>query len=163
MSTPANVPALVVRRPSLLTRLLALAAPNSLSEPLVQADYAIELSRNPQLQQAPPNRKDEALVALRQTTLERLRRLRRALMLSAVSMASAVGVAYFFRTSGIAPMLPRPVLAVGSLFCFATATLGRLGWGGQSVTGDTSVEQLDQRLFQVLYWVGMCWGALAIF
>lgn len=77
-------------------------------------------------------------------------------------MASAVAVAYFFRASGIAPMLPRPVLAVGSLFCFATATLGRLGWGGQSIKGDTSVEQLDQRLFHVLYWIGMCWGALAI-
>lgn len=73
-------------------------------------------------------------------------------------MASAVAVACFFRTSGIAPCLPRPVLAVGSLFCFATATLGRLGWGGQTIKGDTSVELLDQRLFHVLYWIGMCWG-----
>jgi hypothetical protein len=77
-------------------------------------------------------------------------------------MASAVVVAYFFRSSMIAPMLPRPVLAIGSVFCFATATLGRLGWGGQSYKGDTSAEHLDQRIFRVLYWIGMCWGTLAI-
>ena len=62
------------------------------------------------------------------------------------------------------PSLPRRVLAllvapetfseplvlsdyVGSIFCFATATLGRLGWAGQSFKGDTSVEEMDQRLF----------------
>jgi len=59
-------------------------------------------------------------------------------------------------------MLPRPVLAVGSLFCFAVATLGRLGWGGQSWGGNTSVERLDHRVFHVLYWIGMCWGTLAL-
>jgi hypothetical protein len=41
-------------------------------------------------------------------------------------------------------MLSRSVFAVGSLFLFA------------------SVERLDQRIFHVLYWIGMLWGTLAV-
>jgi len=162
MSAPVKVPATVQRRPSLFTRLLALAAPETFSEPLVQADYALELTRTAHVVQTSVESTETTLAALRLSTVQRLRRLRHALLVSSMSMASAVAVAYFFRTSGIAPMLPRPVLAVGSLFSFATATLARLGWGGQRIKEITSVEQVDQRLFHVLYWIGMCWGALAI-
>ena len=77
-------------------------------------------------------------------------------------MSSAVLVAVFFRTTDIAPMLPRHVLAVGSILSFAVATLGRLGWSGSSIRGDSSAERFDQRIFHVLYWIGMCWAALAI-
>ena len=164
MANAAHPPVAVVvdRPPSLPRRVLALLAPETFSEPLVLSDYAVELSRNAPLRDASAERKQETLATVRAATLARLRRLRRALVGSALSMASAVLVAYFFRVTDIAPMLPRSVLAVGSIFCFATATLGRLGWAGQSFKGDTSVEEMDQRLFHVLYWIGMCWGALAI-
>ena len=77
-------------------------------------------------------------------------------------VGSAVLVAILFRTTDIAPMLPRPILAVGSIFCFAVATLARLGWGHPPAGPSSSVERLSQRLMQVLYWIGMCWAALAI-
>jgi len=77
-------------------------------------------------------------------------------------MASAVIVGMAFREFYAGPMLPRAVFAVGSLFLFASATLGRLGWAGQSWKGDTCVERLDQRIFHVLYWIGMLWGTLAV-
>ncbi len=162
MPSLPDVPDPIGRRPSLLARVMALVAPRALSEPLAQADYALELLRNTQLRDATVAEKERVLSALRSSTIDRLRRLRRAVVLSAVSMASAVLVAYLFHVTNVAPMLPRPVLAIGSIFCFATATLSRLGWKGQTIKGDTSVEELNQRVFHVLYWIGMCWGTLAI-
>lgn len=143
--------------------LLALLVPRRFSEPLVQADHAVSLSRNVPLQQSPPGQQLEHLNATRQATVDRLVRLRGALLKSFALMASAIAVGFAFRAFYTGPMLPRGVFTVGSLFCFASATLGRLGWGGQTFKGDTSVERLDQRIFHVLYWIAMCWGTLALF
>ena len=143
--------------------LLALLAPRRFSEPLAQADHAASLSRNVPVRQPPPDEQLQHLDATRQATVARLVLLRRVLLQSFASMASATVVALAFRAFYTGPMLPRVLFAVGSLFCFASATLGRLGWGGQSWKGDTSAERLDQRIFHVLYWIGMCWGTLAMF
>ena len=143
--------------------LLALVLPRRFSEPLVQTDHAVSLSRNVSLQQSPPEKQLEQLDATRQATVDRLVRLRGALLKSFALMASAIAVGFAFRAFYTGPMLPRGVFAVGSLFCFASATLGRLGWGGETWKGDTSVERLDQRIFHVLYWIAMCWGTLAVF
>ena len=162
MSLPTSLPAPTPRRPSLRSRLLALAAPDILSEPLVQAQFALELSRNPQLQLESDARKAEFLAVLRQATVDRLRRLRRALVVASVSTASALFVAYVFRATAVAPMLPRPVLAIGSLVSFATATVGYLGWPRTLRQRDATVAVSWPRLFHVLYWIGVCWAALAI-
>lgn len=162
MPEPHDLPVTPARKASFLRGLMALFAPNQLAGPLAQADHDLEVSRNISLREASPDRQLESLQAARELTIARLRRLRRALLGSVASMLSATFVAWAFRATAIAPMLPRPVLAVGSILCFAVATLGRLGWGSQSFKGDTSVERLDQRLFHVLFWIGMCWGALAI-
>lgn len=162
MSSPTNLPAPSPRRPSLRSRLLAFAAPDLFAEPLVQAQFAVELSRNSQLQLAPDPTKAEHLAVLRQTTLDRLRRLRRALLVATVSTASALFVAYFFRATRIAPMLPRPVLAVGSLLGFASATVAYLGWRRARPLSGTTEPASGPRPFHVLYWIGVCWAALAI-
>ena len=154
--SPTNPLAPSPRRPSLRSRLLAFAAPDLFAEPLVQAQFAIDLSRNAQLQLESDTRQAEHLAALRQTTVDRLRGLRRAVLVSSVSTASALLVAYFFRATAITPMLPRPVLAVGSVFAFATASVAYFRWRGKP-------RQRDARLFDVLYWIGVCWAALAIF
>lgn len=62
----------------------------------------------------------------------------------------------------IVTAVPTPLLVVASLFLFASATLGRLGWAGQSIKGDTSVERLDQAIFQTLYWLAMLLGTAAV-
>ena len=162
MAPVSRLPAPPTKKPALLHGLLALWAPHRFAEPLAQADHQAELTRNAPLRESSPESQLEHLHAARQAVPQRLRMLRRALLGSAASMATAVAVAWVFRNTSVAPMLPRPTLAVGSVFCFAVATLGRLGWGVQSIMGDTSVERLDQRLFHILYWIGMCWGALAI-
>lgn len=87
--------------------------------------------------------------------------LRRILALSFFSMGSAVaaGSASWYLKLGIPT--PGPVLAVASAFCFAWATLGRLGWAGQSWKGDTAIEQVDQTVFHILYWLGMYFATVA--
>jgi len=157
-----SVPARVAERPSFLKGLLAFIAPHRFSEPLVRADHAAELDRDPSLRQAAAATQLERLNATRQNTIDRLLRLRRAVLISCMSLGSAVLVAALFRTTNIAPMLPRPTLAVGSILCFAVATLWRLVWRRQSSTGDISAELFAQRSLHVLYWMGMCWGVLAI-
>lgn len=142
---------------------MAFIAPERFSEPLVQARFALELSRNEQLQLEPEARKTEALAALRQSTVERLRYLRRALVVSLVSTASALAVAFFFRATAIAPMLPRPLLAVGSILSFASATLLYFGRHRTRTQRAVTVLSFRPRLLHVLYWIGVCWAALAIF
>lgn len=56
----------------------------------------------------------------------------------------------------------KKALSIASLCLFAYATLGRLGWVGQSWKGDTVVERLDQLLFWAFYWLGTFCGVLAI-
>jgi len=136
--------------------------PHRWSEPLAQANHAASLSRNQPLQESPPEKQREHLNATRQVTIHRLLSLRGVIFKSFLSMASALAVAWAFRVFYGGPMLPRGVFALGSVFCFAWATLARLGWRGQTWLGDTSVERLDQRILHVLYWIGMCWAALAV-
>ena len=126
----------------------------------MQAQFALELFRNPQLQLEPDARKAERLAALRQETADRLRRLRRALVVWSVSTTSALFVAYFFRATAVAPMLPRPVLAVGSILSLAAATVAYFGWRRKPRQRDAAVSGL--RPFHVLYWIGVCWAALAL-
>ncbi|MCI0353789.1 MAG: hypothetical protein L0099_01940, partial [Acidobacteria bacterium] len=114
------------------------------------------------LRQSSPDKQEEALNTARKVTIQRLRRLHSVLITSFASMASAVLVGVAFRAFYSGPMLSRSVFAVGSLLLFASATLGRLGWAGQSWEGDTSVERLDQWILHVLYWIGMLWGTLAV-
>lgn len=58
----------------------------------------------------------------------------------------------------------RSAVIVGALGCFLVSTFARIGWSGQSIKGDTFVEQIDDALFTVWYWVGTAaavFGALA--
>jgi len=126
----------------------------------VQAQFAIELARNEQLQLEPDARKAEFLASLRQATVDRLRRIRRTLLVSSLSTASAFVVAYFFRATAIAPMLPRPVLAAGSVLSFAAAAVAYLVSRRMPKLSDAASSR--PRLFHVLYWIGVCWAALVI-
>lgn len=160
MPSPTTLPAPSPRRPSLRSRFLALVAPDILSGPLVQAQFALELSRHTQLQLEPDARKEERFAALRQATVDRLLRLRRAILVGSVSTASALFVAYFFRATAVVPMLPRPVLAVGAALSLVAATVAHLGWRHKPRQPDAAAS--GPRPFHVLYWISVCWTALAI-
>jgi hypothetical protein len=130
---------------------------------LTDADHAQELSRNSQLRASPREAQEKRRGEYRGVLMSRLRLLRSRLLTSFVAMASAVvaGATYASVTESLSEGA-HAALAIASLFCFAWATLGRLGWAGQSWKGDTVVERLDSYIFWVLYWIGTAVGTLAI-
>jgi hypothetical protein len=143
--------------------ILALFCKNSDVRPLVDADHALELSRNVQLMEASTENQEQSRQKRAATLAERLRLLRRNVFWSFVIVASAVALSllYSHLTSAPSPS-GRAWLGAMSMFCFAWATLARLGWPGQSWKGDTVIERLDERIFKFLYWLGTFLGTLAL-
>ena len=126
-----------------------------------QADFEQSLTKNKQLQEASSERRQEQRADALAKLKKRVTLLRRALGVSFLSMASAVMVGFMVWYLKLGIPTPAPFLAIASAFFFAWATLGRLGWGGQSWKGETSIEQLDQTLFHLLYWLGMYFATVA--
>lgn len=69
-------------------------------------------------------------------------------------------MAWVCQSGGIGVPTSGRVLGTLSLFCFAWATLGRLGW--ETYKGTSAVERLDRWLFRILYWFGMYFGTLSL-
>lgn len=135
--------------------LLALFAPKRWLEEAVNADYLAELDQNVQLQGAGEEVRHHYLEALRDQARSRLSRFRRSVAITIASLTSAALAAIGFRLFYGGPMLPRSVYGVGSSLLFVSATLGLLKWRGR-------LERFGPRLFQVLYWIAVCWGVLAL-
>jgi hypothetical protein len=129
---------------------------------LAAADHELELQRNTQLRQAASEKQAEHRAHSGTLVLKRLSLLRGIMVKSFASMASAAALAYVLKATGAVIPTSTSVLAISSAFCFAWATLGRLGWGGQSHKGDTAVERVDQYLFHLLYWLGMYLATAAV-
>jgi hypothetical protein len=85
----------------------------------------------------------------------RVKLLRNRLLIAGGSMASAVAVALFARHQVALLQLSAGTLGALSAFFAAWAGLARIGWGGQSWSGNTSVERADSYVFH-----GLCWLAL---
>lgn len=49
---------------------------------------------------------------------------------------------------GLSPAA-RNVVILGALGCFLVSTFARIGWSGQSIKGDTFVEQIEDALFNL--------------
>jgi hypothetical protein len=130
---------------------------------LIDADHALELSRNAQLSASSPEDQERHRRQYAATLDKRLDVLRRNIFWSFIILASAVALSLLF--SYLMPTLSpswRAWLGASSIFSFAWATLARLGWPGQSWKGDTVVERLDERIFKFLYWLGTFLGILAL-
>lgn len=132
-------------------------------QPLIDADHALELSRNVQLVAAPSETQERHRQEYASTLAKRLRLLRRNVSRSFLILSSAVALSLLFsHLLWTVPDFWRAWLGVLSLFSFAWATLARLGWSGYSWRGDTVVERLDERIFKCLYWLGTFLGTLAL-
>jgi hypothetical protein len=153
---PLNLPVLLVKG------VRAMLGSKTAVASLADADHEVELSRNQQLRAESPARQAESLIEIQATVSKRATLLRGVLVKSFLSMASATTLAYLVSVSKVGLQASGSLLAVFSAFCFAWATLGRLGWSGQSNKGDTSIERVDQMLFHALYWLGMYFAASAV-
>ncbi len=142
--------------------LVGLVAPRLVARTIAADDHLHSLERNQQLRESTDERRERAFQELVLVTAKRLSLLRRQLLTSLAWLGSSVllawGVGLFWRPTNTGSKL----LAILSVFVFAWATLGRLGWAGQSIKGNTAPERLDLRLFWFLYWVGMFMATLTI-
>ena len=142
---------------------VALVWKSSNVQPLVDADHKRELSQNVQLAQAPLEKQEQHRRGYVSTLNRRIQLLRRNHIWSFVLMGSAVIVALIFSHFTWSPTpVTRVWFGVASVFCFAWATLARIGWAGQSWKGDTVVERLDELIFKLLYWLATLLGTLAL-
>lgn len=147
----------------MLRALVALVVPGITVGSLAEADFQSELSTNEQLRGSSPTVQTDHRWRAESSALERMSLLRRALVRSFALMSTAVVGATALRFGGSAWTAAEVrLLTAISIFCFAWATLGRLGWAGQSWDGDSVVERLDSRIFMTLYWIGTFLGTLAV-
>ncbi|AQQ01254.1 hypothetical protein B0W48_16650 [Pseudoalteromonas aliena] len=91
-----------------------------------------------------------------------LLKLLRNFFLSLGIMGSAVVIGILFDASKLGISAHQNILALGSAFCFAVATLGRLGWAEQTWGGETLLEHLDYWIFYLMYWIGMYLATISI-
>ena len=92
--------------------------------------------------------------------IKRLHILRRAVFgsLLALTISVLIGLLLAMRL----PPSPKVWVGVASIFCFAWATLAKLGWQVGSFAGNTVVERLDLLIFRLLYCLGTFLGTLAL-
>ncbi len=144
MNERAKSPALTERKPGVFRRFAGLFSPRSEGQSLARADRetgALEERRIVAVQSA-----------------GRIRRARGAALASLTSIASAVLVAWFFRATNIAPMLPRTTLTIGAVLTLSAGSLALIRWRAQLLDDDPT----KLRIVNVLLWIGVCWGFLAL-
>ena len=134
-------------------------------EQLAEIDFQNELMSNKQLKESDSQAKEDMRGRIVQLTVKRARLLRKRLLLSFIWIISWAALSILLlwllpwgRSRDVHASM---VFGVCSLICFSVATLGRLGWEGQSFKGDTIFEQLDNRIFWLLYGFGAGLGTAA--
>ena len=130
---------------------------------IVKHDRIRQLKRSRRLRE---EREAKPQEQLRNLTVQRMRLLRISVwgslsfVLTAASIGFAVAVVLRSRIGQIETV--RQVAGGASIVLFAAATLGRLGWKGQSLSGDTVPERLDRFFLWLFYWLATFSGVTAI-
>src|SRR4051812_41874708 len=105
---------------------------NRLLERFSLADHERELRRNDQLRAAAPEVQREHLNQTYVAMHKRIRILGTRLPKSFLPRASETAAGLTTNRLAFGVTIPAHAAAIGSAFCFAWSTLGRLGWSGQS-------------------------------
>ena len=129
------------------------------------SDFEWLLRKQPELSTLEPAQLAAREAETRASTIQRRDDLRFKTVHSFLWVLSGAALGMYFITLLLAPETDPParsVLAIASMICFSWATLGRLGWAGQSFKGETIFEELDTGIFWALYWLGACLGTAAL-
>jgi hypothetical protein len=142
----------------------AVLIPGIFVDAIVQFDFDQELQTNQQLRNAPPQQQASFRASYAPLIGRRLRDLRLRVAVGFSFIASACITALLVgQHPEVGFRLPaHSTLAILSLFVFAWATLGQLGWREQTHKGRTSIDRLNQSFFWVLYWLGTFWATLGL-
>jgi len=139
---------------------------NKFIHQLVEVDYKKDIISNKDLADSPNSKKESHKADLLCCTIKRSKLLRKRLLKSFIWIATAylipiIGVSLINKSFFLSKLSLSNLFALSSVIAFAWATLGRLGWKGQSWKGDTVFEQLDKNIFWALYWIGSVLASLA--
>ena len=129
------------------------------------SDFERLLRSQPELPTLEPAQLAVRQAETRASTIKRRNLLRLKTVKSLFWVLSGAALGMYFITLVLAPETDPPaqsVLAIATMICFAWATLGRLGWAGQSFKGETIFEELDTGIFWALYWLGACLATAAL-
>jgi len=140
---------------------------------LTKIDFEKELNSNRQLASSSEEEKQKFFKRLKKQTMNRGKLLRKKLLLSILWIILGLFISLIIKLLTIFDIsiflnqllhkIPVNIyLGIASVIIFSIATLGRLGWEGQSWKNDTVYEQLDNRIFWILYLCGTILGCLAI-
>lgn len=132
-------------------------------QPLVDADYDDEVAVNPRFSQRPVADRKKWKLEYADAIRQRTSVLRGGLIKSFLTLLFAIALGLIILTIWTPSPATKAWLGVLSAFCFAWATLARLGRHGTSIGGNTTVERLDLKILWFLYWLGMLVGTFALF
>ncbi len=136
-------------------------------EDCVSCNFEKELAGNKQLRSASPEDNEKVKQRVSQNTKTRLHLLRKKLIRSFCLIFSAIiigvlCVSLYDKCILKNMFVLNQLFVILSILYFSWATLGRLGWEGQSFKGNTVFEDLDALIFKSLYWLGTFFGVLAV-
>lgn len=140
---------------------------NLFVEDCVSCDFQKELESNKQFREASSERQDQHKAKIKETILRQLQLLRKKLLRSFIVILSAI-IFGFLCITVLSKITIKDMLSTNHIFIllsmvsFSWATLGRLGWEGQTAAGDTVIEELDKFIFRFLYWLGALFAVFAI-
>ncbi|HLG04806.1 MAG TPA: hypothetical protein VI383_01525, partial [Gemmatimonadales bacterium] len=80
-----------------------------------------------------------------------------------ISFGSAIAVGWAFRSLYQGTMLPNQVFALGSPIWLVASAIAGLTRGRSFGKAAATTERRGPALWQVLGWIGVMWGALALF
>jgi len=132
-----------------------------------RCDFEKEIESNEGLKGANQEAKERAMSGIREHTRSSLHLLRKRLLRSfgtifSAIVAGALCVGYLTKSPIRNVLVPESLFALLSVISFSWATLGRLGWAGQTFGGDTVFEDLDNLIFTCLYWLGTFLAVLTV-
>jgi len=142
---------------------VAIVAPARIVARLAEADFEVTKRRQPDLrklsaaEQIRMRQESVNSTHFRMTLLRRVHSKAVTLVLSAVLVGVAAAALLPHMTLRI-----RSIIGLSSVLLFGWATLARLGWNGQSLKGDTTIERLDDVWFRSLYWAATVLATLSV-
>jgi len=132
-------------------------------------DFVKELEKNQQLNESSEEKKQKTKKNIIDLTAERGFLLRKKMLKSAIWLFLAILTGYVicfiqleYEFNKLLSLLKNSFMTIMSVFFFALGTLGRLGWEGQSYSGETVYEKLDIDLLWINYFLGCIFCIIAL-
>lgn len=150
---------------NLILSFINIIIPKLFIDHLAEIDFHNELLTNKELASSSESTKQKSKKSIREHTKTRSSLLRKKLLSSLILSLTAIGLAIIiikYISENEFSIKSLNIYAIISISSFSIATLGKIGWEGQSYGGNTVFEKLDKFLLWFLYFIGILFGTLSI-